>query len=133
MTTADVAFTLRTMMDPHNQIASREGWDKIARIEAGRTAAGGTCAPATCFTVAFRGDYAPWRDVFSVSAGYFVLPQHVLKGKDFNTVWNTGGIVGSGPFTLESYEPRRAGGAGALPGLLGLEGRRAAARSSTGS
>ena len=106
VTTADVAFTLRTMMDPHNQIASREGWDKIARIEAGRTAAGGTCAPATCFTVAFRGDYAPWRDVFSVSAGYFVLPQHILKGKDFNTVWNTGGLVGSGPFTLQSYEPR---------------------------
>ena len=41
-----------------------------------------------------------------MSAGYFVLPRHVLKGKDFNTVWNTGGIVGSGPFTLQSYQPR---------------------------
>ena len=29
-------------------------------------------------TVAFEGDYAPWRDVFSVSSGYFVLPRHVL-------------------------------------------------------
>ena len=106
VTTADVAFTLRTMMDEKNQIASREGWDKIARIEPGRTAAGGSCAPTTCFTVAFRGDYAPWRDIFSVSAGYFVLPRHVLRGKDFNTVWNDGGIVGSGPFTLQSYEPR---------------------------
>jgi peptide/nickel transport system substrate-binding protein len=106
VTTADVAFTLRTMMDPHNQIASREGWDKITRIEPGRTAAGGTCAPATCFTVAFRADYAPWRDIFSVSAGYFILPRHILAGKDFNTVWNDGGLVGSGPFTLESYEPR---------------------------
>lgn len=106
VTTADVAFTLRTMMDEDNQIASREGWDQIARIEPGRTADGGTCAPATCFTVAFRGDYAPWRDIFSVSAGYYVLPRHVLQGEDFNTVWNDGGIVGSGPFTLKSYEPR---------------------------
>jgi peptide/nickel transport system substrate-binding protein len=106
VTTADVAFTLRTMMDEHNQIASRAGWDQIARIEPGRTAAGGTCAAATCFTVAFRGDYAPWRDVFSVSGGYYVLPRHVLRGKDFNTVWNDGGIVGSGPFTLASYQPR---------------------------
>ncbi len=106
VTTADVAFTLRTMMDEDNQIASREGWDRIARIEPGRTAAGGRCAPTTCFTVAFRGDYAPWRDIFSVSAGYFILPRHVLQGEDFNTVWNDGGLVGSGPFTLESYEPR---------------------------
>ena len=27
------------------------------------------------------------------------------SGKDFNTVWNRGGIVGSGPFTLESFTP----------------------------
>lgn len=119
VTTADVAFTLRTMMDEKNQIASREGWDKIARIEAGRTAAGGSCAPTTCFTAAFRGDYAPWRDIFSVSAGYFVLPRHVLRGKDFNTVWNDGGIVGSGPFTLESYEPRVRAVLARSPGYWG--------------
>ena len=40
-----------------------------------------------------------------MSGGYYVLPEHVLKGKDFNTVWNRGGIVGSGPFTLESFTP----------------------------
>jgi peptide/nickel transport system substrate-binding protein len=106
VTSADVAFTLRTMMAEGNQIASRTGWDQIARVEPGRTAAGGACPPATCFTVAFRGDYAPWRDVFSVSGGYYVLPRHVLEGEDFNTVWNEGGIVGSGPFTLQSYRPR---------------------------
>ena len=105
VTSADVVFTWRTMMDPANQVASRAGWDQITAITAGRTAAGGTCPAATCFTVAFRGDYAPWRDVFSVSGGYYVLPRHVLRGKDFNTVWNRGGIVGSGPFTLESFTP----------------------------
>lgn len=105
VTSADVVFTWRTMTAPRNQVASRAGWDQIASIRPGRTATGAGCPEATCFTVAFRGDYAPWRDVFSVSGGYYVLPEHVLKGKDFNTVWNRGGIVGSGPFTLESFTP----------------------------
>jgi peptide/nickel transport system substrate-binding protein len=93
------------MMSDDNQIASRTGWDQIRAITPGRTATGGDCPPATCFTVAFEGDYAPWKDVFSVAGGYYVLPRHVLQGKDFDTVWNTGGVVGSGPFTLESFEP----------------------------
>lgn len=106
VTSADVVFTWRTMTDPGNQVASSAGWDEIAAVTPGRTAAGGRCPRATCFTVAFRGDYAPWRDVFSVSSGYFVLPRHVLRGEDFNTAWNSGGVVGSGPFTLEDYQPR---------------------------
>ena len=105
VTSADVVFTWRTMMDPDNQIASTTGWDQIGAVTPGRTAAGGSCPAATCFTVAFEADYAPWRDVFSVGGGYYVLPQHVLEGKDFNTVWNAGGIVGSGPFTLDDYQP----------------------------
>jgi peptide/nickel transport system substrate-binding protein len=105
VTSGDVVFTWRTIMDPGNQIASRSGWDEIADITPGRTATGATCPRDTCFTVAFRGDYAPWKDVFSVAGGYYVLPRHVLEGKDFNTAWNTGGIVGSGPFTLESFTP----------------------------
>lgn len=106
VTGADVAFTWRTMTDPANQVTSSAGWDEITAIRPGRTASGGRCPRATCFTVAFAGDYAPWRDVFSVSSGYFVLPRHVLRDEDFNTVWNSGGIVGSGPFTLEDYQPR---------------------------
>ena len=106
VTSDDVVFTWRTMTDPDNQVASRTGWDEIDTITPGRTAAGGSCPPATCLTVAFQSDYAPWRDVFSVAGGNYVLPTHVLDGEDFNTVWNSGGIVGSGPFTLESYQPR---------------------------
>ena len=105
VTSADVVFTWRTMTDPANQVASRSGWDRIRAITPGRTAAGGSCDRATCLTVAFSGDYAPWRDVFSVSGGNYILPEHVLRGADFNTVWNTGGIVGSGPYTLTSFEP----------------------------
>jgi peptide/nickel transport system substrate-binding protein len=105
VTAEDVVFTWRTMTSDDNQIASRTGWDQIRTITPGKTASGGDCPPATCFTVAFRGDYAPWKDVFSVAGGYYVLPEHVLRGKDFDTAWNTGGIVGSGPFTLEEFQP----------------------------
>ncbi len=78
---------------------------RIRAITPGRDASGGACPEATCLTVAFDGDYAPWRDVFSVSGGNYILPEHVLAGADFDTVWNTGGIIGSGPYTLESFDP----------------------------
>jgi peptide/nickel transport system substrate-binding protein len=105
VTPQDVVFTWRTMTSDANQIASRTGWDQIRTITPGRTAMGEDCPPETCFTVAFKDDYAPWKDVFSVAGGYYVLPQHVLEGEDFDTAWNTGGIVGSGPFTLEEFQP----------------------------
>ncbi len=105
VTSEDVIFTWRTMTDDRNEVASRSGWEEIRTIRAGRDASGAACDPETCLTVEFRGDYAPWRDVFSVSGGSYILPEHVLAGADFNTVWNTGGIVGSGPFTLESFQP----------------------------
>jgi peptide/nickel transport system substrate-binding protein len=105
VTGADVAFTWRTMVDERNQVASRSGWEEIRAIRPGRTAAGGVCPTATCLTVVFRGDYAPWKEVFSVSGGSYILPEHVLRGVDFNTAWNTGGIIGSGPFVLESFQP----------------------------
>ena len=105
VTSADVVFTWRTMMDDDNEVASRSGWEEIRSITPGRDASGGSCPEATCLTVAFEGDYAPWRDVFSVSGGSYILPEHVLAGADFNTVWNSGGIIGSGPYTLESFAP----------------------------
>ena len=105
VTSADAVFTWRTMVAERNQVASRTGWEAIRTILPGRTASGAACPPATCFTVAFRGDYAPWRDIFSVSGGNYMLPRHVLSGADFNTAWNVGGIVGSGPYMLESFQP----------------------------
>lgn len=106
VTSRDVVFTWRTMMDPANEVAGRSGWDRITAVRPGRDAAGEACDIDTCVTVSFDGDYAPWRDVFSVAGGYYVLPRHILAGKDFNSVWNEGGIVGSGPYVLSEYRPR---------------------------
>lgn len=105
VTSADVAFTWRAITDPANKVASRAGWEQIRAVTPGRTAAGEPCPETTCLTVAFKGDYAPWRDTFSVGAAGYILPEHVLRDADLNTVWNTGGLVGSGPYTLESFEP----------------------------
>ncbi len=106
VTSADVVFTWETVMDPDTAVPSRAGWEEITAITPGEAVGGGECPAATCFTIAFRGDYAPWREVFNVSSGGYVLPRHVLRGQDFNTVWNDGGIIGSGPFTLADYQPR---------------------------
>ena len=96
VTGKDVIFTWKTMMNPKNAVASTTGWDEVKSIK--------TRGPKT-FVVTFKRVYAPWKDVFSLSGGYFILPQHVLQGKDFNTVMNTGNLVGSGPYVLKSYSP----------------------------
>jgi peptide/nickel transport system substrate-binding protein len=103
VTSKDVIFTWRTIMNPRNSIASRTGWRDVASIRA---------PGPKRFTVTFRRgrSYAPWKDMFSLSGGNALLPQHVLKGEDFNTVWNNGGFdtkvpfIGSGPFLLKSYD-----------------------------
>lgn len=125
VTSRDVVFTWRTMMDPDVPVASRSGWDAIRTITPGRTAAGEECPEATCLTVAFTGDYAPWREVFSVSGGNYVLPRHVLAGEDVGTVWNDGGMVGSGPFTLAGFQPRVRAVLEADPDWWGAGGRAA--------
>lgn len=105
VTVADVEFTWRLTMDDGVAMASRSGWDRVSTIRAGRRADGSACHVERCFTVAFDGDHAAWRDTFSVAAGRYILPRHVLENADFNTVWNRGGMVGSGPFVLEEYRP----------------------------
>ena len=96
LTANDIIFTWKTMINPKNQVASKTGWDLITSIKArgNKTA-----------VVTFKKPYAPWKDVFCTCGGYFLLPQHVLQGKDFNTFFNTGNLIGSGPYVLSAYKP----------------------------
>ncbi|MDX6645261.1 MAG: peptide/nickel transport system substrate-binding protein, partial [Miltoncostaeaceae bacterium] len=96
VTSADAVFTWRTMLDPANRVASRTPWDRVATIRVG--------GPRR-FTVVFKAPYAAWRDLFSPSGGNVLLPRHALSGRDFNTVWNRGGVIGTGPYVLSSYTP----------------------------
>lgn len=97
VTSEDVKFTFETQMNPAWKIASRSGWDQIARVE--------TPDPKTAVVV-FKRPYAPWRDLYSPSGGGRLLPAHILKGKDFNTYWNDDPsvLIGTGPYIIKSYK-----------------------------
>lgn len=101
VTSDDLIFTWKTIMDKNNQVAGRTGYDQIKSMKK---------LSATRVRVDFIKPYAPWRDIWCTCGGTFLLPKHVLQGKDFNTVWNNGGFdtatpyVGTGPFKLTSYK-----------------------------
>src|SRR6266487_2923962 len=92
----DLIFTWKTIVDPKFDIASRSGFDSIARA---------VKVNAKAVKFIYKTPYAPYKVQFSTS----VLPQHALEGSDFNTVWDTnynnkaGQTMSSGPFKLQSY------------------------------
>jgi peptide/nickel transport system substrate-binding protein len=103
VTADDVAFTVQTIKNPKNSVASRTGMEDIGSVR--------KLSPKR-FTVLFTTPYAGWRDTFSMSGGYYILPRHILQGKDFNTVWNLGNnedapLIGSGPYVLRSFTPNK--------------------------
>lgn len=74
VTARDVAFTVRAILDPKNPVRSREGYDRIARVE-----------PLDDFTVrlTLRSPWAPAVATFFSygSAPQYVLPAHLLAGR----------------------------------------------------
>lgn len=92
LTCADVRFTWKTVMTPKYQIATRLGWDEIDRID---------CPTPKSVRIHFRTVYALYTSRILAMPP---LPQHVLQGKDFNTVWNDGFTVSSGPFVFDQWQ-----------------------------
>ncbi|MEW6581834.1 MAG: peptide ABC transporter substrate-binding protein [Actinomycetota bacterium] len=98
VTSTDVRFTWQTMVNPRFKAAGRTGWDRISAVR--------TPDPKTAVIV-FKGPYAPWRDIYSPSGGGILLPAHILRGQDFNTVWSgkdVSKLIGTGPYVLQSYK-----------------------------
>ncbi len=85
----DVAFTWRLIMDPKNQIVSREGYDQIASVE--------TPDPATV-VIRFRQYYPAFLNLFSR-----ILPRHLLEGADFAKAAFNRAPVGTGPFRFVEW------------------------------
>jgi peptide/nickel transport system substrate-binding protein len=92
----DLIFTWQTMVNPSNDIASRSGYDRITNA---------VKLDAETVRFEFSSVVAGWQSLFSV-----VLPQHVLAGRDFNTVWQseiadpaTHTPIGAGPFLLTDW------------------------------
>ncbi|TAM58644.1 peptide ABC transporter substrate-binding protein [bacterium] len=95
-TSADVAFSVRAILNPRNNVLSREGWDLIQRVE--------TPDP---YTVVFhlRQPFAPFLDKFFTPVGNpAILPEHLLaKYPDLNHVAYNQLPVGLGPFVYTAW------------------------------
>ncbi len=97
-TSADVAFTYRTIMDPRTDMESRAGYERIARVET-----------PDRYTVVFRlkQKWAPFvRTVFSEGASiYRILPAHLLAHvPDINRADFNQHPVGTGPYRFVRWQ-----------------------------
>jgi len=89
-TSADVAFTVKTILDPKTNVLTRDGWDLIQRVD--------TPDP---YTAIFRlkRPYAAFINRYFTPVGNpAILPKHILDGQDVNHSPYNGLPVGLGPF-----------------------------------
>ncbi|HEY8310639.1 MAG TPA: peptide ABC transporter substrate-binding protein, partial [Gemmatimonadaceae bacterium] len=89
-TSADVAFTVALILNPKTNIATRDGWDKITKVDT-----------PDAYTVIFHlsQPYAVFMNKFFTPIGNpAVLPKHLLEGQDPNTTAYNRLPVGTGPF-----------------------------------
>ncbi|MDQ6780878.1 MAG: peptide ABC transporter substrate-binding protein [Candidatus Eremiobacteraeota bacterium] len=100
LTSADVKFTWQQAMNPRNNTPNRVPSDKVASMD--------TPDPLTV-VVHLKQPYAPFIGTFLQIHGSpngAILPKHLLdKYQDLNQVPFNSHPVGSGPFTLRTWEP----------------------------
>ena len=89
-TSADVAFTVKTILDPRTNVLTREGWDLITRVDT-----------PDAYTVIFRlkKPYAAFINHYFTPVGNpAILPKHLLAGADINRNPYNSLPIGLGPF-----------------------------------
>nr|MDQ2680946.1 ABC transporter substrate-binding protein [Candidatus Eremiobacteraeota bacterium] len=89
-TSADVAFTVKTILDPSTNVLTRVGWDLIKRVD--------TPDP---YTVVFHlsQPFAAFMNRYFTPVGNpAILPKHLLAGRDINHSPYNSLPVGIGPF-----------------------------------
>jgi len=94
-TSADVAFTVKTILDPKTNVLTREGWDDIARVDT-----------PDRYTAIFRlkRPYAAFLNRFFTPVGNpAILPEHLLRGKDVNHDPYDALPIGLGPFRYVAW------------------------------
>ena len=89
VTAEDFAFTFETIMNPDNDILSREGYDKIEDYE---------IVDDKTIVFHYSEIFAPWQTLFSA-----IIPKHEMEGQDFNTYWDDIITLGSGPFQMVEW------------------------------
>jgi peptide/nickel transport system substrate-binding protein len=96
LTSADVAYTWRQIMNPANNTPSRDGYDRIERIET---------PDAQTVRIVMRQTYPPALFLFRDLIQGAIVPEHVLRGNaDLNRVAFNQHPIGSGPYILRAWD-----------------------------
>lgn len=94
-TAADVAFSIRTVLNPANNEPSRQGFDQIVKVDEPNK---------TTVVVHLKRPYADAIGTFFSSAGVPLLPAHLLaKLPDINHAEYNALPVGIGPFVYKEW------------------------------
>lgn len=94
LTSRDIWFNWKMHMDPKVLVSSREGYDKIARVD--------TPDPLTA-VVHFKEPYAPYMQMFSLPNDP-IYPAHILEqSPDLNLDGFNRAPVGTGPFKFKEW------------------------------
>jgi len=93
VTSADALFTYKAMIDPEFRVDTRPGWNLIESVE--------TPDPLTVVAT-FKTPFA----AYVVNTFRFLMPKHVLEGKDLNTYapYNRNPVL-TGPYKVERWQP----------------------------
>jgi peptide/nickel transport system substrate-binding protein len=96
LTSRDVAFTYRQVMNPRNNVPDRDVYDKIVRLE--------TPDPWTVRLTLHEPNSAILSYFFAPDGNYNILPEHLLRGRsDLNHAPFNAMPVGSGPFRVVEW------------------------------
>jgi peptide/nickel transport system substrate-binding protein len=96
VTSADVVFTWQQIMNPRNAVVSRNGYDRIVRIET---------PDAHTVRIVLDRPYPPALFLFRDLTMGAIVPKHVLAGNaSLNHVPFNARPVGSGPYVLREWE-----------------------------
>jgi peptide/nickel transport system substrate-binding protein len=95
LTADDVVFTFRAIMNAANNVSTRDGYDRIAGVDA--------LDPHTV-RIRMKEMFAPARFLFADGIVGAILPKHLLEREpDLNRVPFNTRPVGSGPYRLRSW------------------------------
>jgi peptide/nickel transport system substrate-binding protein len=95
LTSADVRFTWQQIMKPANNAISRDGYDRIVRIDT---------PDRTTVRIVMNAPYPPALFLFRDLALGAILPKHILDGTaNINNVPFNQSPIGSGPYILRGW------------------------------
>jgi len=96
VTSHDVAFTWRAIMNPNNATPTRVGYDRIARIDT---------PDDRTVVLHFRKAYPPALFLFKNLNQGAIVPEHLLhKNASLDRVAFNRGPIGSGPYIFDSWQ-----------------------------